>query len=50
MSSVKDADRCIQYLDGSILEGRVITVEKVSNPDILLEFICLGDLSYADCF
>lgn len=29
MSSVKEADRCIKYLDRSILEGRVITVEKV---------------------
>lgn len=30
MSSVKEADRCIKYLDGSVLEGRVITVEKVN--------------------
>ncbi|KAL9679488.1 hypothetical protein QQ045_017351 [Rhodiola kirilowii] len=29
MSSLKEADRCIKYLDGSVLEGRVITVEKV---------------------
>ncbi|KAL8261729.1 hypothetical protein R6Q59_025778 [Mikania micrantha] len=28
MSSIKDADRCVKYLDGSVLEGRVITVEK----------------------
>ncbi|KAK9158985.1 hypothetical protein Scep_005559 [Stephania cephalantha] len=28
MSSVSEADRCIKYLDGSVLEGRVITVEK----------------------
>ncbi|GJV41094.1 serine/arginine-rich splicing factor SR45A isoform X2 [Tanacetum coccineum] len=28
MSNVKEADRCIKYLDGSVLEGRVITVEK----------------------
>ncbi|XP_022847086.1 serine/arginine-rich splicing factor SR45a-like isoform X3 [Olea europaea var. sylvestris] len=28
MSTLKDADRCIKYLDGSVLEGRVITVEK----------------------
>ena len=28
MSSIKEADRCIKYLDGSVLEGRVITVEK----------------------
>lgn len=29
MSSVKEADRCIKYLDQSVLEGRVIMVEKV---------------------
>ncbi|KAG6483376.1 hypothetical protein ZIOFF_060021 [Zingiber officinale] len=29
MSSIKEADRCIKYLDRSVLEGRVITVEKV---------------------
>lgn len=29
MSTVKEADRCIKYLDRSVLEGRVITVEKV---------------------
>ncbi|ONK62001.1 uncharacterized protein A4U43_C08F35780 [Asparagus officinalis] len=28
MDTLEDADRCIKYLDGSILEGRVITVEK----------------------
>uniref|UniRef100_A0A1D1Z5R7 Putative RNA-binding protein C25G10.01 n=1 Tax=Anthurium amnicola TaxID=1678845 RepID=A0A1D1Z5R7_9ARAE len=28
MATVKDALHCIKYLDGSILEGRVITVEK----------------------
>ncbi|XP_052186280.1 serine/arginine-rich splicing factor SR45a-like isoform X3 [Diospyros lotus] len=28
MSTVKEADCCIKYLDGSVLEGRVITVEK----------------------
>ncbi|XP_052184666.1 serine/arginine-rich splicing factor SR45a-like isoform X2 [Diospyros lotus] len=30
MSSVGEADRCIKYLNGSVLEGRVITVEKVA--------------------
>lgn len=30
MSNIKEADRCIKYLDGSVLEGRVITVEKHS--------------------
>lgn len=29
MATVKEADRCIKYLDRSVLEGRVITVEKV---------------------
>lgn len=29
MASVDEADRCIKYLDRSVLEGRVITVEKV---------------------
>ena len=29
MSNVEEADRCIKYLDRSVLEGRVITVEKV---------------------
>lgn len=28
MSSVEDADRCIKYLNRSVLEGRVITAEK----------------------
>ncbi|CAK7331334.1 unnamed protein product [Dovyalis caffra] len=28
MSNVQEADRCIKYLDRSVLEGRVITVEK----------------------
>ncbi|XP_016455539.1 uncharacterized protein LOC107779600 [Nicotiana tabacum] len=28
MSSVEEADRCIKYLNRSVLEGRVITVEK----------------------
>lgn len=30
MASVEEADRCIKYLDRSVLEGRVITVEKVT--------------------
>ena len=29
MSSVKEADRCIKYLDRTVLDGRVIMVEKV---------------------
>lgn len=30
MDSAEDADRCIKYLNRSTLEGRIITVEKVS--------------------
>lgn len=29
MDSVKDAERCIKYLNQSVLEGRYITVERV---------------------
>lgn len=29
MSSLEEAERCIKYLDRSVLEGRVITVEKI---------------------
>lgn len=32
MENVDEAERCIKYLDGSVLEGRVITVEKVIVP------------------
>ncbi|XP_058198930.1 serine/arginine-rich splicing factor SR45a isoform X4 [Rhododendron vialii] len=28
MSTVEEADRCVKYLDRSVLEGRVITVER----------------------
>lgn len=28
MSTIEEAQRCIKYLDRSVLEGRVITVEK----------------------
>ncbi|KAJ8439778.1 hypothetical protein Cgig2_029038 [Carnegiea gigantea] len=30
MDSVEDADRCIKYLNQSVLEGRYITVEKLA--------------------
>jgi transformer-2 protein len=30
METAEDADRCIKYLNRSTLEGRIITVEKVS--------------------
>ncbi|KAJ6943517.1 hypothetical protein NC652_009082 [Populus alba x Populus x berolinensis] len=29
METVEDANRCVKYLNRSVLEGRVITVEKV---------------------
>lgn len=29
MDSLKDAERCIKYLNQSVLEGRYITVERV---------------------
>ncbi|XP_052287763.1 serine/arginine-rich splicing factor SR45a isoform X2 [Citrus sinensis] len=28
MATVEEADRCIKYLDRSVLEGRIITVER----------------------
>ncbi|XP_039128301.1 serine/arginine-rich splicing factor SR45a isoform X3 [Dioscorea cayenensis subsp. rotundata] len=28
METIEDANRCLKYLDGSVLEGRAITVEK----------------------
>lgn len=33
MDSVEDANRCIKHLNQSILEGRYITVERVSYAD-----------------
>lgn len=30
METVEDAERCIKYLNRSVLEGRLVTVEKVS--------------------
>ena len=30
MSKLEEAERCIKYLNRSVLEGRVITVEKVN--------------------
>ena len=29
METVEDADRCVKYLNRSVLEGRLITVQKV---------------------
>ena len=39
MDTVEDADRCIKYLNQSVLEGRYITVEKVF---LLLLAFCIG--------
>ena len=36
MDSVKDAERCIKYLNHSVLEGRYITVERVTKVLALL--------------
>lgn len=29
METVEDAERCVKYLNRSVLEGRLVTVEKV---------------------
>lgn len=31
MDNVEDANRCVKYLNQSVLEGRYITVEKVTS-------------------
>ncbi|KAF8397344.1 hypothetical protein HHK36_016257 [Tetracentron sinense] len=41
MSTVKEAERCLKYLNHSALEGRVITVEKVNHSHFPF---CVGDL------
>lgn len=41
MSSVEEADQCIKYLDRSVVEGRVITVEKVKNYAVYSLSVCL---------
>ena len=52
MATLKEAQRCIKYLDRSVLEGRVITVEKVLSHDcyslIFFHFpsICCGCFMY----
>jgi len=37
METVEDANRCVKYLNRSVLEGRVITVEKVLFPSMDFE-------------
>lgn len=41
MDSLEDAERCIKYLNRSILEGRVITVEKVRHFVSMTSCFCL---------
>ena len=39
LETVEEADRCVKYLNRSVLEGRVITVEKVYFSGNVLFFI-----------
>ena len=39
MDTVKDADRCIKYLNQSVLEGRYITVERVTLTSCSIDFV-----------
>jgi len=48
MAPVEDANRCIKYLDGSVLEGRVITVEKVKSTHFW--FVIVDQLSWTGSF
>ncbi|MFS7909340.1 hypothetical protein Hanom_Chr01g00093451 [Helianthus anomalus] len=47
MSSIKEADNCIKYLDCSILDGRVLTVEKLF--DFMGEVFVLTEVAFAVC-
>jgi hypothetical protein len=38
MATLEEADRCIKYLNNSVIEGRVITVEKVNTSFHILLF------------
>ncbi|KAG6781094.1 hypothetical protein POTOM_013977 [Populus tomentosa] len=40
METVEDANRCVKYLNRSVLEGRVITVEKLFLPKMLPDKFC----------
>ena len=40
MDNLEDADRCIKYLNQSILEGRFITVEKVKCLHAIFNLTC----------
>ncbi|KAI7729697.1 hypothetical protein M8C21_000985 [Ambrosia artemisiifolia] len=44
MSSIKEAESCIKHLDGSVLDGRVITVEKVNLPYSLVRLLYFAAL------
>ncbi|GKV33030.1 hypothetical protein SLEP1_g41583 [Rubroshorea leprosula] len=47
MATIEEADRCIKYLNRSVLEGRVITVEKVKLLALcsIMFYSCLNILS-----
>lgn len=45
METVEDANRCVKYLNRSVLEGRVITVEKVLFPSMDFEGKHVGRLN-----
>lgn len=49
MDCVEDANRCVKYLNQSILEGRYITVEKVMHCCHWVEYLAqiINCLSYA---
>ena len=42
MDNLEDADRCIKYMNQSILEGRFITVEKVKCLHAIFNLTCHG--------
>ncbi|KAB5564525.1 hypothetical protein DKX38_004579 [Salix brachista] len=45
METIEDANRCVKYLNRSVLEGRVITVEKVLFPPLDFEGKHAGQLN-----
>lgn len=40
MDTSEDANRCIKYLNQSVLEGRYITVEKVNDVSLVIHGTC----------
>ncbi|XP_020525809.1 UBP1-associated proteins 1C isoform X2 [Amborella trichopoda] len=54
METIEDADRCIKYLNRSVLEGRVIAVEKVDVPlpsfsTVKSSAVKLSEMVYGNC-